>query len=304
MNKQKNEFTFEEIEQKLTEYKDNLLQIETLLEREKEKSIQLQSGNFPLNRISDLLNLKKDLIIAINFQEDLKKFKYQNDPNIFNTQVLLPFHIGKICQAYFESEARWYLAMLNQINQNDQTAEITWLGFKDKSTLPWPYIKVQDTLKPEELEVGINCEAVYYEDGNWYPAVIDKISEHGVHVKYKKYEDIEVVSFDSVRVTPEQKLANLKKKEQDGSKKREKDEDKETEFKIPDYLKISPADNDAQRLSKRKRVKSMKNNHKQKVLEKISKEKQEEWINFSQKVNKGKGYGMPTHKIEKKEINK
>ena len=73
------------------------------------------------------------------------------------------------------------------------------------------------------------------------------------------------------------------------------------EFKIPDYLKVTPADNEAQRLSKRKRVKSMKNNHKIKVLEKFSKEKQDDWLNFSQKVNKGgKGIGSSLNKIEKK----
>jgi len=299
MHKPKSDLTFEEIDQKITEYKQNLLQIETILDREKEKSTQLQSGNVSLNRINDLLNLKKDLIQAINFQEDLKKFKFQTDPNIFNSSPLIQnLHQGKICQAFYEAEFKWYMAMINLINQTDQTAEITWLGFKEKTTLPWAYIKVQDSLKPEDLEVGMNCEAIYYEDGKWYLAAIEKISELGVHVKYKKYEDIEVVSFDSIRITPEQKLANIKRKEQEHLKQNSKDEAKELEFKIPDYLKISPADNEAQRLSKRKRVKSMKNTHKQKVLEKISKDKQDEWINFSQKTNKIKGYAMPIHKKE------
>lgn len=302
MIKTKNEFSFEEIETKLSEYRQNLLQIETILEREKEKSVQLQSGNASLNRINDLLNLKKDLIIAVNFQEDLKRFKFQTDPSIFNIHMLVPsLHTGKICQAYFELEQKWYLAMVNQINQTEQTAEITWLGFKDKATLQWAFIKVQDTLKADDLEVGMSCEAVYYEEGKWYAAEIEKISEHGVHVKYKKYEDIEVVSFDSIRITPEQKLANYKKREQENPKKNPKDQEKEMEFKIPDYLKVTPADNEAQRLSKRKRVKSMKNNHKIKVLEKFSKEKQDDWLNFSQKVNKGgKGIGSSLNKIEKK----
>jgi len=55
------------------------------------------------------------------------------------------------------------------------------------------------------------------------------------------------------------------------------------DFKLPDHLKVTPADNEQQRLIKRKRAKSLKNTHKQKAIEKISKEKQDDWINFSQK---------------------
>jgi survival-of-motor-neuron-related-splicing factor 30 len=294
--KSKNETSIEEIEAKISEYKQNLLQIETILEREKEKTMQMQEA-VSLSRINDLINLKKDLILAISYQEDLKKFKTINDPNIFNTSPLIStIHTGKICTGFFEGESRWYLAIIHEINQNDQTANIQWLGFKENATLPFKFIKIQDTTDKADLEIGADCEAIYYEEGKWYQASIEKISELGVHVKYKKYEEVEVVSFDSVRITPDQKLANYKKKQELQKKGKESDT---LEFKIPDYLKISPADNEAQRLSKRKRVKSMKNNHKQKVIEKISNEKQQVWQNFAEKINKSK-MSIPSQKIDRK----
>ena len=94
------------------------------------------------------------------------------------------------------------------------------------------------------------------------------------------------MSFDSIRITPEQKLVYQKKKENLKHKSTEDD----MEFKLPDYLKITPADNEMQRLSKKKRAKALKNSHKQKIIEKMNKEKQDEWINFSSK-NKKKGFG-------------
>ena len=48
------------------------------------------------------------------------------------------------------------------------------------------------------------------------------------------------------------------------SPKNKKDEELNLEFKLPDYLKITPADSEIQRLTKRKRVKALKNSHKQK----------------------------------------
>ena len=57
----------------------------------------------------------------------------------------------------------------------------------------------------------------------------------------------------------------------------------ELEFKIPDNLKISPSDSEIQRLTKKKKIKALKNNFKQKILEKDSKDKQDVWLNFNQK---------------------
>jgi len=279
-NKKSEDLSLEEIEKKIVEFKNNLSQVESILEREKE------SKKLDTNRLDDLIKLQKDLKAAIMFQEESRKFKIATSSTSFNNNPIFLEDVGKICNAFYECENKWYTAMLNQVYLHDLTAEITWLGFKEKEVLPFKYIKINEPLKKEELEVGMMCEAIYYEDGKWYNATIQMISDHGVHVKYNKYDDKKVVSFDSIRITPEQKLMFQKKKENLKNKTAEDD----MEFKLPEYLKITPADNEMQRLSKKKRAKALKNSHKQKIIEKINKEKQDEWINFSSK-NKKKGFG-------------
>ena len=141
----------------------------------------------------------------------------------------------------------------------------------------------------------MHCEAIYYDDGQWYSCVIEQISEHGVHIRYKQYNDKEVVSFDSIRITPEQKLINEKKKREFLKKRLPQDE---LEFNIPDNLKISPSDSEIQRLTKKKKIKALKNNFKQKQIEKETKEKQDIWLNFNQKNSKAKAGFFAHKKIE------
>jgi len=166
------------------------------------------------SRIDELLKMQKDLKNAITYKEEVKKFKLLTDPSIFNNVPLdINTPSGKICMAFYAGEKKWFTAMINNLNEKDKTCEVTWLGYKEKEILPWTFIKIQESIKTTEIEIGMFCEAIYYEDGQWYHATIENISEHGVHVKYKKYNDIAVVSYDSIRITPEQKLLNQKRKE-------------------------------------------------------------------------------------------
>jgi methionine-rich copper-binding protein CopC len=55
-------------------------------------------------------------------------------------------------------------------------------------------------------------------------------------------------------------------------------------FNIPEKLKINPNDSEEQRLLKRKRVKQLKNKQKQKEIEKLTQEKQQNWIDFNKKL--------------------
>ena len=270
--------SIDEIDKKLIELKSNLNQIEILIDREKQTNP---------TKLNEIIKIQKEIKLMIQYYDDFKKFKIQTSPLIYNNTPFNNSDIGRICSAYFEEEKKWFTAIINEVF-SDQTVEITWLGYKNKEILNYKYIKMNELLKSEELEVGNLCEAIYYEDGKWYNATIEMISEHGVHVKFNKYENVEVVSFDSIRYTPDNKQFNIKRKE---SNVKQNNSEDILEFKIPDHLKINPSDNDTQRLSKRKRVKAMKNKHKQEILEKISKEKQEDWLSFAQKAPKIHKYG-------------
>jgi hypothetical protein len=297
--KSMNELT--EIWNKLQEYKQSLSQIESLIERENEKShLPSIDNSKKQDRLNNLFKLQKDLKDTILFQEDLYRFRYKICDYIFNDQILSKQEVGKICYAYFEGEGKWFTAMINEINLEQGSAEITWLGYKEKCQVPFKYIKVNEPVLSSELSIGMQVEAIYFEDGMWYNSTVEMISEHGVHVKYNKYNDVEVVSFDSIRITPEQRLENNKKKELELQKNLKKDKNEDLTFKFPEHLRVTSADDEQQRLLKRKRVKGLKNQHKQKVIEKISKEKQDSWMEFNQKANKNKALGS-INPIKKKD---
>ena len=112
--------SIEEIEKQLAEEKNSLNQIESILNRE--------SNKFTNTKINELHNKAKELKNIIAFHEEVKKFKIQTSPFIFNTNPLTESHKGKICTCYFEDEKKWFTAIINEIFTD--TAEITWLGYK------------------------------------------------------------------------------------------------------------------------------------------------------------------------------
>lgn len=284
------EMKIEEIQTAIEEYKKNLIEVDSIIEIEKQKTDPIKNISTSGN-LNDLLNLKSELKKAITYHEEVLKFKLNSENINFNDQPLHKSDVGRICLAFYDEDQKWYTAMINEIDEETKKGEVTWLGFKEKTQLPYSHIKVQEKINPEEIETGYMCEAIYYEDGKWYPAVIETKSEHGVHVRYTKYEEVEIVSYDSIRFTPEQRQANLNKK-----KNPKQEVDINAPFKLPDHLKMNPNDNEQQRLLKRKRVKQLKQNHKQKVIEIISKEKQEQWQNFNSKLNKSGKFGYAQRK--------
>ena len=99
----------EELEKKLHEYKSNLSQIESILEREKNCT--------PSNKLEDLKKTQAELKQSISYQDDLIKFKIQNSDTIFSNAPLSKSFIGKICSAYFESEKKWINSIINDIDE-------------------------------------------------------------------------------------------------------------------------------------------------------------------------------------------
>lgn len=55
-------------------------------------------------------------------------------------------------------------------------------------------------LEPELFQPGFSCEAIYSEDGQYYPCVIEKITDDGKYVvKFKKYGNKDTVSIYYLR---------------------------------------------------------------------------------------------------------
>jgi len=83
------------------------------------------------------------------------------------------------------------------------------------------------------------------------------------------------------------------------------DDDEDLPFKpvIPDHLKSTPEDTEAQRLAKRKKVKLLKQRHRDKVITQEGQRKQNNWLGFHQGVAKGIQAGLSKKKKQSEAIN-
>ena len=273
--------TISEIKENIESFKQNLSQIESTLEIE-EKSKDIESSA----KCKALNNLKKDVQNAIAFYTSTLEYKITQSS--FNTQPITSKSINKCASLYYELDKKWYNGIINSIDQENKKCSVTFFGYKETEDLPFKYIKPIDEVSPEELTPGTVCDAIYKEDGLWYTCVVERTSELGIHIKFDKYNNEEIVSNDYLRITPEQKITNWKNKEEEKKKKKEEGDKERSKFEIPNELRITPADNEETRLLKRKRVKQLKNKVKQREIEKITQAKQRNWLNFNKTLNGNK----------------
>lgn len=274
--------TIQEIKNNIESYQQNLAQINSAIEIE-EKRNDIES----ISKCKALKNLKKDVENAIAFFSSTLEYKISL--NSFNNSPILTTSEGKCASIYYEPDKKWYNGIINKVDSENKTCKVTFFGYKDTQDVPFKYVKPIELVKNEEIQVGIICDAIYKEDGLWYSCVVERTSDLGIHIKFDKYNNEEIVQIDYLRITPEQKVLNWKNKEEERKKKKDKDKESEkNKFVIPNELRITPADNEEQRLLKRKRVKQLKNKTKQKEIEKITQEKQQNWLNFTKNLHNNK----------------
>jgi len=183
--------------------------------------------------------------------------------------------VDRLARCYFQAENKWYNSRIESIDIENQEAEVIFIGFKDKIPMHAVFIKLLPIYDPSLFEAGAWCEAIYSGDGNFYPCVIEKVTETGYQVKFRKYNNKETISLNHMRpLENSDSSAKVKKMIERGDVK---------ELKIPDYLKILPNDSEAQRKSKKKKVKGLKQAFKIAQIEKDSNDKKGKWVNFNTK---------------------
>jgi hypothetical protein len=111
---------------------------------------------------------------------------------------------------------------------------------------------------------------LYPEDGKYYQCVIEKITEAGYYVKFKKHNNKEVISLYYLR-EPKMSLG-----------KRGEDEFADmTEFKAPENLRVLPNDTLEERNKKKKKIKHLKQRWKTSLIEKDLSGKMGKWGDFN-----------------------
>lgn len=265
------EESVDQLKQTIADYQTNLTQIEDLIK---------ENQNDP-TKIAELELLRKEIQDAIAYSTDLIKLKESDQGKIkVSNKTLTEKDKGKVCEAFFDTEKQWFAGTITNVNVEQQTAEIDWIGYTEKSTVPAKYIKVAKHPDASQLAEGYFCESLYLQDGCWYPCMIERIFEDGYLVRFKKFGNKETVPLEYLRLKPE-----------DVKKNKEKEKEGLDNFVKPEKLKYKPTDTEEQKLAKKKKLKALKANHKRKIIEKSNKDKQESWLNFQHKGSRsGKGY--------------
>lgn len=150
-------------------------------------------------QINNLNKLRQDLLGAINYEESQIKSTQNSEDFYFSTEVLISEHIDRLCKTYFESDNRWYHAKIESIDTDTQEAEVSYIGYKNIYKVHAMLIKLIPKPNIERLEPGNFCEAIFSGDGHYYPCTIEKVTEEGYHVKFKKFNNKEVVSIYHLR---------------------------------------------------------------------------------------------------------
>jgi len=57
-------------------------------------------------------------------QQNELKFLINSNQHLTKEQ-----HSDRVCEAYFESEKTWFAALIQDIHENTQEAEIAWIGY-------------------------------------------------------------------------------------------------------------------------------------------------------------------------------
>jgi survival-of-motor-neuron-related-splicing factor 30 len=266
----------DEINEKIQEYKQNLVQIEALLEREKNNIDKIQ-------QIEELTNLKNKLKEQIKYHTQLLAF--EKEKCSLNTLPLSLLDINKSCCCMYNNS--WTTGKIKNVYENKVTVSLYGYFNSENNTnievdLDYTLVKVNKKYVSKDLLKGYLVEAIFFLDGEWYKSKIISINIDSIEVEYIGYDTKEKIDYDCIRFTPEMRIENEKLFKEFTNVvtiKNEKEEENET-FNLPDNLRINPSDNEQQRLAKRKKVKALKLNHKQKILEHVTKQKQDSWLNF------------------------
>lgn len=134
-----------------------------------------------------------------------------------------------------------------------------------KETAPKPvYDNIQEIAAKSGFYVGMNCEAVWPEDNQWYTAVITGISPNGFDVKYTEYGNLATVGPDAIRELKQVQVVyvDATKSQQTSSKTATKTTlviDKRSGVLIlPPSLKVLPTDPEPLKKQKQKTRKAIK----------------------------------------------
>ncbi|XP_015696113.1 survival of motor neuron-related-splicing factor 30 isoform X2 [Oryza brachyantha] len=152
----------------------------------------------------------------------------------------------------------------------------------------------------EKFAVGTKVQAVWSEDGEWYTATIEALTENGYYVSYEGWGNREEVDPANVRPLEEEAADALRQaeKEAEATKmaiKRKIEQAATSDFQmrsLPTKLRIDPNDTEDVKAAKRKKIHAFKSKARFEQLEFAQNKRQNAWQQFQTTKGKAKKVGF------------
>ncbi|PFH34727.1 malic enzyme [Besnoitia besnoiti] len=183
--------------------------------------------------------------------------------------------VGRTCLAEYEGK-KFYAEILDlKKSKQGERVLVEFIGWKNQQEYPVHQVQLLSPVAPSAVPPGTAAQAIFSEDGKWYDCVVDEHTTSGYKVTYTEYGNSEEVKFDQVR---------LKKPKKDAPKRRVKEIITPGGYKIPQYLAIKPTDTEAQKNSKKRRVKAIKAQQQLEMAEKDAEDRAKSWQKFNKRA--------------------
>ena len=176
--------------------------------------------------------------------------------------------------------------------EDDTSYLVLLLHNQREQIIPINHIRTYVPPLPSQLHIGMKIKAIWSQDGRFYPAIIQEITDEGEYkIKFEKYNEYSSVGIYDIQLMNKKDTIN-----KDGFNTNLVKKDAKTgnlliaeKATIPQSLWSKDDDTPTQRLNKRKKIRSIKRQHRSLKLEVESKNRANNWLKFKQKsLKKGK----------------
>lgn len=193
--------------------------------------------------------------------------------------------IGERCQAKF-TDNHWYVGAITDVVAHPQGGvgkgyQILFLEYGDEHVGTVEHMRTYVPPLKEQVQVGDRVRACWGDDGMFYKAIIQRITEEGKYdVEFTKYKNKASIPLEDIQLVKEKKAPIVKTVDKKGWTHIAE------EVYIPDSLKAKPKDPkevlDKKRLKKRK----LKKRHRRMLKEAEQDNRQNAWKRFKKKGDK------------------
>ncbi|KAL8437492.1 hypothetical protein ACSSS7_000874 [Eimeria intestinalis] len=184
--------------------------------------------------------------------------------------------VGRTCSA--EYEGKKYYASIVEVKRDPKEGErvvVDFIGWGNREEYPLQQVVLLPQASATDFPPNTQAQAIYSGDGRWYDCSIVAATPFGFRVRFTEYKNEEDLPGDRVRAPRKQV-----------TKKRPNDVITPGGYRIPLYLAAKPTDTEAQKNSKKRRVKAIKQQQKTEQAEQQLANSAKMWQQFNKKAVK------------------